>query len=133
MTTYRPHQVSQLDSSQYAGLNCTCAAGVVALDRETLGAKRTTGARVRQLAGNTVVGNPYSSDGTPRGLNTWVTLARRANIVVTNNSSSQAAIGPVLAFAHVDGLVVSGNTQPRVSGSLLLISDCTGVSIGSNP
>jgi hypothetical protein len=85
------------------------------------------------VTGNTVVGNPRSGDGTPRGLNTRVMLARRANIVVTNNSSSQAAIGPVLAFAHVDGLVVSGNTQPRVSGSLLLISDCTGVSIGSNP
>ena len=55
------------------------------------------------------------------------------SLVLTNNSTSQAAIGPVLAFAHVDGLVVSGNTQPLVSGSLLLISDCTGISIGSNP
>jgi hypothetical protein len=85
------------------------------------------------VTGNTVVGNPHSGDGTPRGLNTWVTLARRQNIVVTNNSTSQAARGSVFKFAHVDGLVVSGNTQPLVSGSLLYVSDCTGVTIGSNP
>jgi len=50
-----PHRVTfvkQLDGSPLGGLSCTCAAGAMALDRETIGAKRTTGARVRQLTGD---------------------------------------------------------------------------------
>jgi hypothetical protein len=79
------------------------------------------------VTGNTVTGNPHSGDGTPRGLNARVMLARRANIVFTNNTTGQAAIGPVLAFAHVDGLTVAGNTQPLTTGVLASITDCTGV------
>lgn len=49
----RPTFVKQLDGSRYAGLNCTCAAGAMALDRHTIGAHRTTGAYVRALTGDT--------------------------------------------------------------------------------
>jgi len=56
MTAYRPRFVKQLDGSAYAGSNCTAAAGAMALDRQTLGAQRTTGARIRQLTGDTIGG-----------------------------------------------------------------------------
>jgi hypothetical protein len=54
-----PHRVQfvkQLDGSKYAGLNCNCAAAAMALDRHTIGKERTTGARVRQLTGDTTGG-----------------------------------------------------------------------------
>jgi len=56
MSTYRPRQVNQLDGSRYAGLNCTAAAGAMALDRETLGKKTSTGAIIRNWTGDTVGG-----------------------------------------------------------------------------
>ena len=53
MTAYRPAFVKQLDGSRFAGTNCTCAAGAMALDRDTLGKKRSTGAIIRSLTGDT--------------------------------------------------------------------------------
>jgi hypothetical protein len=70
------------------------------------------------ISGNTVTGG---------SLVTIIDLARRQNIVFTNNSSKVAAWGPVLRFAHIDGLTVTGNVQPLTSGSLASISDSTGV------
>jgi hypothetical protein len=52
----RPVFVKQLDGSRYAGLNCTCAAAAMALDRHTLGVHKTTGAYVRALTGDTMGG-----------------------------------------------------------------------------
>ncbi|MGO9179912.1 MAG: right-handed parallel beta-helix repeat-containing protein [Candidatus Limnocylindrales bacterium] len=61
-------------------------------------------------------------------LDTYVTVATRQNIVFTNNTSTAAAVaGPVLTFANVDGLTVTGNIQPLASGSLASITYCTGV------
>lgn len=54
--TYTPEPVPQNDGSPYRWLNCTCAAGATALDRDTLGAHTTTGGRVRSLTGDTVGG-----------------------------------------------------------------------------
>lgn len=51
-----PHRVAmvkQLDGSRYAGLNCNTASAAMLLDRHTVGAKRTTGAKVRDLTGDT--------------------------------------------------------------------------------
>jgi hypothetical protein len=80
------------------------------------------------VSGNTVTGTARSGyDGTPRGLNTRVSGIRRQNIRFTDNTSTQAAIGPVLYFANVDGITVTGNRQPLVSGSQALFSNCTGV------
>ena len=56
VTAYRPKFVKQLDGSKYAGLNCTCAAGAMALDRDTLGHKTSTGAIIRNWTGDTVGG-----------------------------------------------------------------------------
>lgn len=52
----RPVFVKQLDGSRYEGLNCTCACGAMAIDRSTLGAKRTNGAAVRLTTGDTTGG-----------------------------------------------------------------------------
>ena len=80
------------------------------------------------VSGNTVSGNPHEGyDGSPRGLNTYVTTARQQNIAFTNNTSTMAAAGPVLYFANVDGVTVTGNTQPLLSGSQVKFSNCTSV------
>jgi len=59
--------------------------------------------------------------------------ARRTNIVVTNNRSDIVAVrgpygAPIMRFAHVDGLTVTGNIQPIAAGMPMFSStDCTGV------
>ncbi len=81
-----------------------------------------------ECSGNTVVGNPKAGyDGKPRALHCYVMTARRGNVRFVGNTTAQAAPGPVLAFAHVDGLTISGNVQPLTSGSLATISDSTAV------
>jgi Right handed beta helix region len=70
------------------------------------------------VTGNTVTGG---------SLLTIVHLARRQNVVFTTNTSTVRATGPVLRFAHVDGLTVTGNVQPLTSGDLASITDSTGV------
>lgn len=52
---------------------------------------------------------------------------RNQNIVFTGNTSNVSASGPVLQFAHVDGLTVTGNVQPLSGGALLSITDSTNV------
>jgi Right handed beta helix region len=80
------------------------------------------------VTGNTVTGNPHEGyDGSPRGLNTYVTTARQATITFTNNTTTMAAVGPALYFANVDGVTVTGNTQPLLSGSQARFSNCTSV------
>jgi len=80
------------------------------------------------VTGNTVVGNPAQGNGYgPVGLNTTIEVARRSNVIFTGNSTTQSVPGPALLFAHVDGLTITGNTQPLSSGSLASITDCTGV------
>jgi hypothetical protein len=68
------------------------------------------------VQGNHVTGSTLLSD---------ITLARRQNIVFVDNTSSVPADGPVLRFAHIDGLTVTGNVQPLKSGSLASIADST--------
>ena len=80
------------------------------------------------VTGNTVTGTPHAGyDDTARGLNAIVKTARQANITFTNNTSTIAAAGPVLYFANVDGVTVTGNTEPLSSGSLAGFANCTGV------
>jgi hypothetical protein len=52
--------------------------------------------------------------------------ARMKNIAFTNNTGGKAAAGPVLFFAHIDGLTVTGNVQPLTSGVLMRITNSTG-------
>lgn len=51
---------------------------------------------------------------------------RMKNITITNNTGEKADDGPVLVFAHVDGLTVTGNVQPLRSGVLMRIINSTG-------
>jgi hypothetical protein len=79
-------------------------------------------------AGSTV--NGVTVDGntvTGRSLRTIIDLSRRQNIVFTNNTSQWAAGGPVLRFAYIDGLTITGNVQPLTSGQLASIVDSTNV------
>lgn len=75
------------------------------------------------VSGVTISGNRITG-GT---LLTVITIARRKNIVFTNNTSTVRGHGPILRFAHIDGLTVRGNHQPLSSGSLVSIIDCTRV------
>ena len=84
------------------------------------------GADGSTVSGVTVSGNLVTGSS----LLTDVTVARRQDIAFTNNTSNVAADGPVLRFAHVDGLTISGNTQPLRSGSLAAVVDSTAVSYG---
>ena len=45
----------------------------------------------------------------------------------TDWPTTKAGAGPVLIFEYVDGLTVTGNTQPHATGSLTYISDSTAV------
>jgi hypothetical protein len=89
------------------------------------------GAVVRGLTitGNTVTGGAPSSANTPNagGLSTWIGKSRTSDVTVANNTTTKAGRGPVFKFEHIDGLTVTGNTQPLTSGSLMYISDSTGV------
>ena len=82
-----------------------------------------TGAAINgvTISGNTVTG------GSLRAVIDNGGAARMLNIAFTGNTSAVAAAGPVLTFAHVDGLTVTSNVQPLRSGSLTSITDCTGV------
>jgi len=79
------------------------------------------------ISGNTVAGNPHGYLGKSYGLNTRIDTARRSNIVFTNNTATVPSVGPVLRFAHIDGLTVTGNVQSLTSGVLASITDSTGV------
>jgi hypothetical protein len=80
------------------------------------------------VAGNTVSGTASSGyDGTPRGLNMKFVVGNTSDVVVKNNSSTRAAIGPVLYFAHVSGVTVHNNDEPLISGSLARFDSCTNV------
>jgi hypothetical protein len=86
------------------------------------------------IRGLTITGNHVSqgapnSANTPNagGLSTWIGKSRTSNVVFANNTTTKAGTGPVLIFEHVDGLTVTGNTQPVTSGQLTYISDSTAV------
>jgi hypothetical protein len=81
------------------------------------------GASGSVVNGVTISGNRITG-GT---LLTVIDLARRKNIVFTNNTSTVSGGGPILRFAHIDGLTVTGNVQPLSSGVLASITDSTGV------
>ena len=51
--------------------------------------------------------------------------ARMRNVTFINNIGKKADDGPVLVFAHIDGLSVSGNVQPLSSGPLMKIVNST--------
>jgi len=82
-----------------------------------------TGAAINGItfSGNTITGGTLYTVIDNGG------TARMHNIVFTNNTSTVKGSGPILRFAHVDGLTVTGNVQPLSGGSLTSITDSTGV------
>ena len=57
-----------------------------------------------------------------------VSPVRFNSVVVTDNTAvGDTAAGPLLRFAHIDGLTVTGNQVALSSGELAQITDCTGV------
>jgi hypothetical protein len=52
--------------------------------------------------------------------------ARMKNISFTNNTGVKVDDGPILVFANVDGLTVTGNVQSLSSGVLMRITNSTG-------
>jgi len=81
------------------------------------------GASGSTINGVTVSGNSITGGS----MTTIIRLARRQNISITNNRSSVSTRGPVLLLAHIDGLTVTGNSEPLSAGEIASISDCTGV------
>jgi hypothetical protein len=82
------------------------------------------------ITGNVVSSGPYPLGASSKsgGLSTWIGKpARQTSVVFTNNTTTKAGAGPVLIFEHVDGLTVTGNTQPLTSGSLTYVYDSTNV------
>ena len=78
--------------------------------------------------GSTVSGLTISGNSVTGGsLLTIIGLSRRQNVVFTNNRSTIATWGPVLRFAYIDGLTVTGNVEPLTSGALASITSSTGV------
>ena len=81
-----------------------------------------TGAAISDI---TVTNNVSSG----RSLLTVINAAngRKQRIVFTGNHSDTMSSGPVLLFANIDGLTVTGNVQPLSSGSIDRITNSTGV------
>lgn len=67
----------------------------------------------------TVSGNKVTGDA----LHTYVNVTPRRNIVFTNNEALVPGHGPILRFAYIDGLRISGIVQPLCSGQLASITD----------
>lgn len=60
--------------------------------------------------------------------------SRMLNVTFSGNTSTGGSVGgPVLTFAHIDGLTVQHNTQPLSGGSLVSTTDCTSAVIAPNP
>jgi hypothetical protein len=80
------------------------------------------------VSGNIVAGNPAAgNDGTPRGLNSKFEVPNTSNVVFENNTTTQAAEGPVLYFVGVENVTVTGNRQAVISGALAGFVNCSGV------
>ena len=111
----------------------TQGASAVRFLDNTVGAVNQVRGRAFFFGANGAVGSAVSdvtvsgNRATGTSLDTYLNVARRQNIVFTNNTSTVPVAGPVLYFAHVDGLTVTGNVQPLTSGVLASITDCTGV------
>lgn len=62
------------------------------------------------------------------------TVGRKTNIKFINNKSTAPAVsGPVFTFSNIDGLTVTGNTQPLSSGGLGSYSNNTNAVTSPNP
>ena len=63
------------------------------------------------------------------------TTSRVQDLTITGNEALEAStLNPVMQLAHIDGLTVTGNTQPLSGGGTLMsVSDCTDATTSPNP
>jgi len=95
-----------------------------------LAAEGAVGSTVRRvsLIGNTVSGGRAGYDGKALGLNVTVRdRGPREDFVVRDNVATITVAGPVMQFLGVDGVTVTGNTQPLRSGRLATFTGSTDV------
>jgi hypothetical protein len=88
------------------------------------------GATVRDvtITDNTVEGNRGGMGDSMRGLHVWVCdNGPRANFTITNNTAGKAVSGPAMRISGVNGVTITGNTQPLSSGELASIRNSTAV------
>ena len=85
------------------------------------------------LTDNTVEGNRLGwsgNNGRPRrALHVRVCgdNGTREDFTVTNNTTGYSVEGPAMYFTDVDGVTVTGNTQPLSKGELASFSGSSGV------
>ncbi len=80
------------------------------------------------ISGNRVIGGTLRITVRPMSGSGY----RRTAIVITNNTGTASASGPVMYFGANDGLTVTGNSQPMSSGSMTSVTNSTGVHISGN-
>jgi hypothetical protein len=79
------------------------------------------------IDGITVFGNTVTGGSLLTNIDNGGTAGTRMTRITFTNNKGTAAAGPLLYFAHIDGLTVTGNVQPLSSGVLGNITDSTGV------
>jgi hypothetical protein len=89
------------------------------------------GAVIRDVTvtGNTIEGNLAGWSGRTKALHFKICGERgpRLNFTVTDNVAQSAVDGPAMTFTEVDGVTVSGNTQPLSRGQLATFPGSTDV------
>ena len=101
-----------------------------------LAAEGATGSDIRRVSiiGNTISGTARSGyEGKALGLHVSVrNRGPRVDFVVRDNTSTRTVAGPSMQFIGVDGVTVTGNTQPLSSGSLATYPSSTNVTHANN-
>lgn len=80
------------------------------------------------LARNRITAGPTKSANTltTAGLTVKARTQRWQNFSIVDNVSTVTGNGPTMYFEHIDGLTVSGNTQPLSSGTMVWFDDVSG-------
>lgn len=96
-----------------------------------------TGATVNGVTidGNTCTGGPPEAPNNSNRPSLFTEIgrpSRMSRIAFTNNKGLRSGAGPALKFWDLDGLTVTGNTQP-VNGSLVSVTNCTAAVTSPNP
>jgi hypothetical protein len=101
-----------------------------------LAAVGATGAAMEDvsLIGNSISGIARSGvAGDARGLHVRVEArGPRRGFVVRDNVSTRTVAGPSVLFTGVEGVTVTGNTQPLSSGELARFTNSTNVTYSAN-
>jgi len=85
------------------------------------------------ITGNTITGAGDAYMSALRVYATYATTNRVQDLTITGNTALEStSLNPVINLAHIDGVTVTGNTQPG-SGTLISWWDCTDATMSPNP